>query len=71
MIGFDIAKSVFQVHGGDSAERIVIKAWRRRRKASASFIKGLLKTLPDPDSDEEWPRESGSNGFRRLLISST
>lgn len=21
------------------------------------FIEGLLKTLPDPDSDEEWPRE--------------
>jgi transposase len=31
-IGFDIAKSVFQVHGGDAAGQVIVRRQLRRRQ---------------------------------------
>jgi hypothetical protein len=43
-IGFDIAKSVFQVHGVDAAGEVVIRRQLKRRHVLAFFqIQDLLK----------------------------
>ncbi len=39
MIGLDIAKSVFQVHGVDAADQVVIRRQLRRRHVLAFFQK--------------------------------
>ena len=38
-IGFDIAKSVFQVHGVDAAGQVVIRRQLKRRQVLAFFEK--------------------------------
>ena len=38
-LGFDIAKSVFQVHGVDSAGQVVIRRQLKRRQVLAFFQK--------------------------------
>ena len=40
-IGFDIAKSVFQVHGVDAAGQVVIRRRLKRRQVIAFFQKLL------------------------------
>jgi hypothetical protein len=40
-IGFDIAKSVFQVHGVDAAGEVVIRRQMKRR-----YVLGFFQTLP-------------------------
>ena len=39
MIGLDIAKSVFQVHGEDAAGRVVVQRRLRRSQVAAFFEK--------------------------------
>ena len=41
-IGLDIAKNVFQVHGIDAAEKVVVRKQLRRRQVLEFF-----KALPD------------------------
>ena len=38
-IGFDIAKSVFQVHGVDAAGQVVVRRQLKRRQVMAFFEK--------------------------------
>ena len=43
-IGLDIAKNVFQVHGIDAAEKVVVRKQLRRNKVIA-FFKGARADL--------------------------
>ena len=45
-IGFDIAKSLFQVHGVDAAGRVVIRRQLKRRSVLAFFT--CFWTAPKP-----------------------
>ncbi len=53
-IGLDIAKNVFQVHGIDAAERIVVRKQLRRRqvleffKALPPYVWSAWKRAPRP-----------------------
>src|ERR1700732_5424842 len=58
-IGFDIAKSVFQVHGVDAAGQVVIRRQLKRRHVLAFFEKlhpclGGIEACAPPHS---WSRE--------------
>jgi transposase len=48
-IGLDIAKNVFQVHGVDAAERVVIRKQLRRSHVLA-FFKALRRARARPRS---------------------
>ena len=58
-IGFDIAKSVFQVHGVDAAGQVVVRRQLKRRQVIALFQK-LRPCLVDIEacaSSHYWSRE--------------
>src|SRR5262245_20384016 len=63
-IGFDIAKSVFQVHGVDTVGQVIIRRQLKRRQVIAEFgivapvgrrgVGELLRVIADP-SDKRLP----------------
>jgi len=58
-IGLDIAKSVFQVHGIDTAGQVVIRRLLKRRYVLAFFQKlpPCLVGIEACASSHHWPRE--------------
>src|SRR5438046_8731231 len=69
-IGLDIAKNVFQVHGIDSNEKVVVRKQLRRSQVPAFF-----KTLPPCLVGMEacatahyWARELTKLGYRMRLM---
>src|SRR3974390_1736482 len=69
-IGFDIAKSVFQVHGGDSAGAVVIRK-RISRSKVLEFFSGLLPCLVGIEacpSAHHWSRELQALGHTVRLM---
>src|SRR4051812_43983341 len=58
-IGLDIAKSVFQVHGGDAARQVVIRRQLKRRHVFAFFEKlpPCLVGIEACASSHYWSRE--------------
>ena len=58
-IGFDIAKSVFQVHGVDAAGQVVIRRQLKRRSVLAFFQKlpPCLVGIEACASSHHWSRE--------------
>jgi transposase len=69
-IGLDIAKNVFQVHGIDAPEKVVVRKQLRRRKV-LEFFKGLSPCLsawkPAPRRIY-WARELTTLGHRVRLM---
>ena len=55
-VGFDIAKSVFQVHGIDAAGQIVIRRQLKRRHVLAFFEK-RPPCLVGIEASHHWSRE--------------
>src|SRR5438477_11461457 len=69
-IGFDIAKNVFQVHGIDAAERVVVTK-RRRRGELMKFFEALpacLVGLEACATAHYWARELTKLGHRVRLM---
>ena len=71
-IGLDIAKNVFQVHGIDAAEKVVVRKQLRRSQVLAFFeapppcLVGLRHSpLLGAWTDEAWPPGSSDAGERR------
>ena len=61
-IGFDIAKSVFQVHGVDAVGQVVIRRQLKRRHVLAFFE----KLPPCPLCQDPWHRASAlAHGIAR------
>ena len=58
-IGFDIAKSVFQVHGVDAVGRVVIRRQLKRRQVLAFFerLPACLVGIEACSSSHHWSRE--------------
>ena len=58
-IGFDIAKSVFQVHGVDTVGQVVIRRQLKRRHVLAFFEKlpPCLVGIEACSSSHHWSRE--------------
>jgi hypothetical protein len=46
-IGLDIAKNVFQVHGIDAAEKVVVRKQLRRAGCRLSSLRTSSKLIPD------------------------
>ena len=69
-IGFDIAKSVFQVHGVDAAGRVVIRRQLKRRHVLAFFQKlsPCLVGIEACGSAHHWSRELEALGHTVRLI---
>src|SRR6184192_1814241 len=69
-IGFDIAKSVFQVHGVDSAGEVVIRRQLKRRYVLAFFQKlpPCLVGIEACASSHYWSRELQALGHRVRLM---
>ena len=53
-IGLDIAKNVFQVHGIDAAEKVVVRK-QLRRSQSAGVLQGTAACNPIVSSEEVTP----------------
>jgi transposase len=70
-IGFDIAKSVFQVHGVDATGQVVIRRQLKRRQVLAFFEKlpPCLVGIEACASSHHWSRELQALGPRRLRAS--
>jgi transposase len=69
-IGIDTSKSVFQLHGVDKAEQVVLKRKLRRREFLA-FLEKLAPTeigLEACGGSHHWARELGKLGHQVLLI---
>jgi transposase len=56
-IGFDIAKSVFQVHGVDAAGEVVIRRQLKRRSVLAQKLPPCLVGIEACASSHYWSRE--------------
>src|SRR5213075_2199013 len=69
-IGFDIAKSVFQVHGVDSAGEVVIRRQLKRRYVLAFFQKlsPCLVGIEACASSHYWSRELQALGHSVRLM---
>src|ERR1700737_1311220 len=69
-IGFDIAKSVFQVHGVDTAGEVVIRRQLKRRYVLAFFEKlpPCLVGIEACASSHYWSRELQALGHRVRLM---
>src|SRR5260221_6301957 len=69
-IGFDIAKSVFQVHGVDAAGEVVIRRQLKRRSVLAFFQKlpPCLVGIEACASSHHWSREFQALGHNGRLI---
>ena len=69
-IGFDIAKNVFQVHGIDAAEKVVVRK-RLRRRQVLEFFKALPPCLIGMEAcatAHYWARELTKLGHRVRLM---
>jgi transposase len=69
-IGFDIAKNVFQVHGIDAAEKVVVRK-RLRRRQVLEFFKALPPCLIGMEAcatAHYWARELTKLGHRLRLM---
>jgi transposase len=69
-IGMDTSKSVFQLHGVDSAERVVLRKKLRRRQVLEFFAK-LPPTRVGMEAcggAHHWAREIGSLGHEVVLV---
>ena len=69
-IGFDLAKTVFQVHGADGERRVVLRRKLRRGKVLA-FFAGLPSCLVGMEacaSAHYWARELQALGHKVRLI---
>ena len=69
-IGFDIAKSVFQVHGVDAAGEVVIRRQLKRRSVLAFFQKlpPCLVGIEACASSHHWSRELQALGHTVRLM---
>src|SRR5260370_42030239 len=69
-IGFDIAKSVFQVHGVDAAGEVVIRRQLKRRYVLAFFQKlpSCLVGIEASASSHYWSRELQALGHTVRLM---
>ena len=69
-IGFDIAKSVFQVHGVDAVGQVVIRRQLKRRHVLAFFQKlsPCLVGIEACASSHHWSRELQALGHTVRLI---
>src|SRR5499426_1266039 len=69
-IGFDIAKSVFQVHGVDAAGQVIVRRQLKRRQVIAFFQKlpPCLVGIEACASSHYWSRELQALGHRVLLM---
>ena len=69
-IGFDVAKSVFQVHGVDAAGRVVIRRQLKRRHVLAFFQKlpPCLVGIEACASSHHWSRELQALGHTVRLM---
>ena len=67
-IGLDIAKSVFQVHGVDAANQVVIRRQLKRRQLVAFFQKlpACLVGIEACASSHHWSRELQALGHRAI-----
>src|SRR5262245_19263451 len=67
-IGFDIAKSVFQVHGVDAAGQVIVR-WRLKRREVIAFFQKLPPCLVGIEacaSSHYWSRETDDGaGYRQ------
>ncbi len=65
-IGFDIAKSIFQVHGVDVTGRVVMRRQLKRRHVLAFFQKlpPCLVGIEACASSHYWSREPGTRPYR-------
>src|SRR5512140_38255 len=69
-IGLDIAKNVFQVHGIDAAERVVVRRQLRRRQV-LEFFKALPPCLVGMEAcatSHYWARELTKLGHQVRLM---
>ena len=69
-VGFDIAKSVFQVHGVDAAGQVVMRRQLRRRYVLAFFQKlpPCLVGMEACGSSHHWSRELKALGHTVRLM---
>src|SRR5690348_7106757 len=69
-IGFDIAKSVFQVHGVDAAGQVVVRRQLKRRQVIAFFQKlpACLVCIEACSSSHYWSRELQALGHSVRLM---
>ena len=69
-IGLDIAKSVFQVHGGDAAGQVIIRRQLKRRYMLAFFQKlpPCLVCIEACASSHHWSRELHALGHSVRLM---
>ena len=67
MIGLDIAKNVFQVHGIGAAERVVVRKQLRRSQVIAFFeaLSPCLIGMEACASAHHWARVAGETGSQR------
>jgi len=67
-IGFDIAKSVFQVHGVDSVGQVLIRRQLKRRQVIAFFQKlpACLVGIEACASSHYWSRELLGHNVRLM-----
>src|SRR5256714_3601966 len=70
-VGFDIAKSVFQVHGVDAAGRVIIRRQLKRRHVLTFFQKlpRCLVGIEACASSHHWSRELQAIGPTVRLMS--
>jgi transposase len=71
-IGLDIAKSVFQVHGIDAGDRVIIRRQLKRRYVLAFFQKlaPCLVSIEACASSHHWSRELEALGHTVRLMPS-
>jgi len=69
-IGFDIAKSVFQVHGVDAAGQVIIRRQFKRRFVLAFFqkVSPCLVGIEACASSHHWSRELKALGHTVRLM---
>src|SRR5262245_12601915 len=69
-VGFDIAKSVFQVHGVDASGQLIVRRQLRRRQVIAFFQKlpPCLVGIEACASSHYWSRELHALGHRVRLM---
>jgi len=69
-IGFDIAKSVFQVHGVDAAGQVVVRRQLKRRQVIALFqkLRPCLVGIEACASSHYWSRELQALGHSVRLM---
>jgi len=69
-IGFDIAKSVFQVHGVDAVGQVIVRRQLKRRQVIAFFqkLRPCLVGIEACASSHYWSRELQMLGHRVRLM---